>query len=139
MSEHSAGEASMDRPGLRRFLRDWFCGCGSPSEACATLLKLLRLHPLYESRGEIRAMLPDVGMRMLVLYTLDEFGLTEHGSNIESAWLTGKGAGVRAALAAEEADDFAELLGEHCWCGFDTHVQDHDCTAWIKEHEPHNA
>ena len=104
--------------GYRVYLETW-CGCGQPEEAAAALLRLLRLHPLYEHREEFEAWIPDSGVEMLLLYQLDRDGLTEHGGNVGGAWLTAKGEAVREALIREEADEFATLFDEHCACGYD--------------------
>lgn len=120
----------MDRVGLRLFLDGaWGCLCGSPQTACAALLKLLRLHPLYEHHREFEAWVPDEGVQHLLLYTIDKLGLTEHGTSIGGQWLTGKGVAVRDALAREEGDDFEALLGSHCIHGHDISDDAHDCYA----------
>lgn len=131
----------MTRAELRLYLDTWFCGCGNPEEAAGTLLRLLRLHPLYEHHAELEVWIPDMGVRMLLLYSLDRDGLTEHGGNVGGAWLTDKGQGVLDALAHEEALEaggdrdaridlqFRDLFGEYCVHGVDTDDQTHDCMA----------
>lgn len=99
----------MTRQELRVEL-EWFCGCGNNALAAATLLKLLRLHPLYENRSEFEAWITDRGIEYLLLYHLDYKELTDHGSHCGGAWLTEKGEAVRDALAREELTAFEELF-----------------------------
>jgi hypothetical protein len=106
----------MSRQELSRFL-DWYCGCGAPWEAAAALLRLLRLHPLYEHRTEFDAWIRDDGVQYWLLYHLDHLGLTEHGTNVNGAWLTKKGEQVRDALGA--IDDLETWLsGTFCSHGY---------------------
>lgn len=120
----------MTRPELRVFLDRWFCGCGSPEVATAALLRLLRLHPLYDPshQRELQAWLPDEGVRYLLLYQLDRLELTEHGGTVDGAWLSETGEALRAALERESLDNFAALHAEHCACGHDTDDLSHSCT-----------
>lgn len=117
----------MTRPELRVFLGQWFCGCGSPEDAAAALLRLLRLHPLYENRDAFKEWITDTGIEYLLLYSLDHYELTEHGGTVGGAWLTDKGEAVRKALAREEADNFEALFADHCACGYDLDDESHDC------------
>lgn len=120
----------MTRLELRVYLQSWFCGCGDPEAACATLLRILRLHPAYEHRDELAALIPDEGARLLLLYRLDRDGLTEHGGSIGGAWLTDKGTAVRDALAREESDGFEALMQAACIHGYaweDPEDADHVC------------
>lgn len=97
----------MTRAELREFLyAKWFCGCGDPEAAAVALTTLLRLHPLYESenRAQLDELVPNEGVRYLVLYGLDQAGLTEHGTVVDGAWLTPKGAEVLAALEEASGD-----------------------------------
>jgi hypothetical protein len=106
-----------------------FCGCGSPEAACAALLRLCRLHPLFNNREEFRAWLPDDGVQMLMLGLLDGREWNEHGGSIDGAWLTPEGEAFRDALAREEADGFVSLNAMHCVHGYDTDDESHDCMA----------
>ena len=121
----------MTRQELRVYLADWFCGCGHPEHACAALLRLLRLQPLYNNRAEIDAWLPDDGVQHLLLYKLSADDLTEHGGSVGGGWLTDKGRDVQAALAVEEADGFEALTESACVHGFaevdGQPYWDHDC------------
>jgi hypothetical protein len=117
------------RQELRVYLKSWFCGCGNLEDAAATLLRLLRLHPLYHGWGELAAWIPDDGVRYLLLYALDRDELTEHGYVVTGAWLTEKGEAVKAALEAEEPDGFLDLFEQSCVHGFDITDTDHDCMA----------
>lgn len=123
----------MTRPELRIFLDASFlaCGCGAPEQACRALLRLLRLHPLFDHRDEIEAWIPDSGVEYLLLYALDKWDLTEHGGTVGGAWLTDNGKAVLAALEAEETDGFHALCETHCIHGFGAEVPefDHDCMA----------
>lgn len=118
----------MTRQDLSVFLQDWFCGCGNPRDAAAALLRLLRLHPAYDHTEELEALIPDNGIRHLLLYHLDQLGLTEHGGNIGGAWLTDKGEAVQDALSREEVDGFVALLQLRCVHGF-SDDEPHDCAG----------
>lgn len=123
----------MTRQELRVVLGEWFCGCGSPRDACRALRDLLALHPLYDNREALERMIPDEGVQYLMLYTLDRFDLTEHGGSVGGAWLTDKGKAVLSALEAEAEDNW-EAVGESCCIhgysmdGSDDHLE-HDCMA----------
>lgn len=119
----------MTREELRVVLGEWFCGCGCREDAAGALLRLLRIHPLYEHQNELTAMLPDLGVKYLVLYMLDRLALTEHGGSVGGAWLTEKGEAVRDALNREAEDEFETLMRPACVHGFDIEDQDHDCMA----------
>lgn len=83
------------------------CGCGNPEAGVALAHELLKLAPLYEHREEVISLLPAEGVYYMVLGSLDEAGLLEHGSNISGSWLTPKGKWLLQALNAEP--DFAAL------------------------------
>lgn len=129
MTRQHQGDPRQRRQELRVFLSQWFCGCGNPEDACAALLRLLRLHPLYDHRAEFKEWVPDDGIEYLLLYALDRHELTEHGGSVGGAWLTPKGEAVRDALAREEGDGFEALLNNHCVHGYDFDDQAHDCMA----------
>jgi hypothetical protein len=116
---------------LRVFISEWFCGCGDPSNAARVLRDILALHPLYEHRQELEQILPDEGLRYLMLYTLDHFDLTDHGSSIGGAWLTDKGRSVLDALH-REAPAFERLSGMWCIHGYDTDTQCSLCEAELR-------
>jgi hypothetical protein len=109
---------AMTRRELRVFLQDWFCGCGSPDAAADTLRILLALHPLHSNREAFEALVPNNGIQYLLLYTLDQFDLTEHGGNVGGGWLTDKGHAVLAALDNEKADDYEALFAMSCAHGY---------------------
>lgn len=92
---------------LRVFLNGWFCGCSQPWAAVARLRDILALHPLYENRRAFDALVPDVGIQMLLLYTLGYFELNEHGGGIGGAWLTDKGKVVLEAICAHDPEVIA--------------------------------
>lgn len=83
------------------------CGCGNPEAGVALVHELLKLAPLYEHGREVEALLPAEGVYYMVLGSLDEAGLLEHGSNISGSWLTPKGTWFLQALNALE--NFAAL------------------------------
>lgn len=122
-------EGSVTRQELRVFLsEDWpLCGCGSPPLAAGALLRLLRLHPLFDHRDEFEEWVPDDGLQYLLLYGLASAELTEHGSTVDAGWLTEKGAGVRDALSAEEGDRYESLFADHCVHGYDVGDPNHSC------------
>ncbi len=108
----------MTKQELRVFLQGWFCGCGSPEAAASTLRDILALHPLYTHRPEIEQLIPHDGLQDLVLYTLDHFGLTEHGGTIGGGWLSEKGTAVLEALNRESGDGFVTLTAMACMHGY---------------------
>ena len=119
----------MTREELRVVLGEWFCGCGCPEDACAALLRMLRLHPMYEHWQEFAEWVPDDGIRYLLLYQLDRLELTEHGGSVDGGWLTDKGKTALDALAREEADGFDTLCESACIHGYLLDDEDHDCMA----------
>ena len=108
----------MSREELRVFLDQWYCGCGRPQDASATLLRILRMCPLFEHREEFEALIPDDGLEYLVLYWFTHFELMEHGGSVGGSWLTTLGEQVRDALAREESDNFETLHSQHCMHGY---------------------
>lgn len=129
MAPSESSQTAMSREELSVFLQEWFCGCGNPEDAADALLRLLRLHPMYEHGKELDEWVGDNGLAYLLLYSLDRYDLTEHGGSVMGAWLTEKGTAVRDALAREEADEFEELFTQRCVHGFDIDDESHDCMA----------
>lgn len=117
----------MDRRDVRIFFDQHFCGCGSPEAAAAAVLRLLRLHPLYEHRADFEAWIADEGIEYFLLYWLDRNELTEHGTSVGGAWLTDRGKALLDALAREEADGFEALFAQHCIHGYDVDDREHKC------------
>lgn len=75
------------------------CGCGNPETAYALVHELLKLAPFYEhSYDEIAGLIGTPGAYHLVLGSLDEAGLIEHGGGIGGSWLTPKGKWCLEAL-----------------------------------------
>lgn len=116
----------MTRQELRVFLGRWFCGCGSPDIAAGRLRDLLALHPLYDHRAELTALIPDEGTQYLLLYMLKHLGLTEHGVSITGAWLTARGQAVYTALINEASDGFQTLTESSCVHGY---IDTEECPA----------
>lgn len=108
----------MTRQELRVVLGEWFCGCGSPEVAASRLRDVLALHPLHSNRKAFKVLVPDDGLEELLLYTLDHFGLTEHGGTVGGAWLSDKGTAVLAALNREAGDKFEVLFANACLHGY---------------------
>lgn len=125
MSGHTA-EKAMGRRELRIAL-EWFCGCGTPSDAATALLYLLQLHPLYDHREEFEKFVNDDGLAYLTLYWLAHLELTEHGGTVDGGWLTDSGEAMRAGLEREESDNFEALFAQHCIHGYDSGDPRHDC------------
>ena len=122
----------MTRQELRVFLDSWWCGCGIPESAAARLRDVLALHPLYDHRKEFEQLLPDSGFQHLILYILDHFDLTEHGSGVGGGWLTDKGKAVLEALNRESLDGFETLTAGHCAHGYNVDTELMDCPECSK-------
>lgn len=92
---------------VRQWFGKYFCGCGSPELAIATLIEVL---DLYQQRGDVSTPMVDLdklkafdtkyseGMTMLMLYFMDGTGLTEHGGSVYGAWLTNLGVNLKKFL-----------------------------------------
>jgi len=115
------------RQEIRAYLDKRFCACGSPEKAVGALLRLLRLHPLFEHREEFEKWITDEGIAYLLLYMLDSDDLTEHGGSVGGGWLTENGHGLRDGLLRESADDYEALLAPHCVHGYDVGDASHEC------------
>jgi hypothetical protein len=76
--------------------------CGLPETSYALARALLTA---FRSKTSISTLLPDDGVRYLVLGALDNAGLIEHGSVIDAAWLTRKGEWYWQALTRLDYDD----------------------------------
>ncbi len=122
----------MTRQQLRVFLGEWFCGCGSPELAAQRLLDILKLHPLFDHRSEFDAIIPDDGVQMLMLYTLDHLELTEHGGSVGGGWLTDTGKAVLGALLVESQDGFAVLFEMACVHGYSVETELDGCPECSK-------
>jgi hypothetical protein len=131
--------AEISRQELRMFFdaKIPMCGCGNPGAGVALIHKLLHHHPLYEHIEEKKALLPDVGLEMLILGMLDAAELNEHGGGIGGSWLTPLGKRVRDALDRELAthpddlDPFDSFTASACIHGYSDQPEDagHDCMA----------
>lgn len=127
-------ERVLSREQLRVLVDSRFpmCDCGNPEAGVELIYEVLKLHPLYEHRDELEALLPNVGVQMVVLGLIDEAGLNEHGGNIRGSWLTPLGERVLDALdreLAEHRDDeepFESFTVSHCIHGF-YGDKEHDC------------
>ena len=108
----------MTRQELRVALAEWFCGCGAPDEACARLLDVLRLCPLHSNREAFERLVPGDGWQMLLLYSMTNYDLIEHGGSVGGSWLTDKGREVRDALEREAGDGFDALTNDCCCHGY---------------------
>lgn len=101
------------------------CGCGLPDEAYNLVRDLLSLAPLYEeSRWRLAETLTGGGAAgHIILSSLDRASLLEHGSSLNGAWLTDKGAWCLAAMRLVEYDEMAQVGYPHdggkctdaCW------------------------
>jgi hypothetical protein len=69
-----------------------FCSCGNPDAHLQTIQMGLELHKGEDKDGKLLKWINDnpvVGW--FLLYCLESWGLTEHGSNIGFGWLTQDG------------------------------------------------
>ncbi|MFF7795582.1 hypothetical protein [Streptomyces sp. NPDC007991] len=76
--------------------------CGFPEDSYDLVRDLLTA---FRSKTDALALLPDAGARYLVLAVLDRAGLIEHGSIIDTAWLTRKGEWYWHGLTRFDSDD----------------------------------
>ncbi|MER7361916.1 hypothetical protein [Nonomuraea wenchangensis] len=101
------------------------CGCGDSDGSYALVRILLGLTPFYEHLDELRALIPDSGVRHIVSSALDSAGLIEHGTSISGSWITTKGTFLLHVLT-EVGGDWDRLYGlglphdggdctEACW------------------------
>lgn len=126
----------MNRQELRIFLDEHFCGCGNPTGATASLLRLLETFDRDFDKREapylsLPKWIPDDGAMFLLVYWIDHLGLIEHGGGVLASWLTPKGEELVQALRREKEDDFEKLHETHCAHGFDVEGPDtHDCSAF---------
>lgn len=116
----------MTRQELRVAL-EFYCGCGDPQAASATLTGLLESFDDGGDRRFVDKVAPDNGAAMLILYWLTDLDLIEHGGSVSCSWLTGKGARWLEALKRERADNFEALHGMACVHGYDVTDTSHDC------------
>lgn len=110
-----------------------FCGCGDPGAALLSFRGLLRLHPLHANGNwkRLDGLIPDKGMKYLMLYWIDGLGLTEHGSLISGAWLTERGGEVLAAIDALGDDEAVAAFmaeAEDC-CIHGVNYRQDECAA----------
>ena len=118
----------MTKQEARALLGQWFCGCGQPEEATASLLRLLQLHPIYTHQREFDELVSSAGMQYLLLYMVDTMGLTEHGGSVGGAWLTDRGEALMERLRLEGvADDFRSLSESCCIHGYSIESDDEFC------------
>lgn len=102
------------------------CGCGTPEAAYELVRDILALIADHE-RGWaplVKTLIGNPGAYHLTMSALDEAGLLEHGSSLDSAWLTDKGRWYAAALRTIDTWDALEDSGyphgladctEACW------------------------
>ncbi|MET8864659.1 hypothetical protein ABZW11_17115 [Nonomuraea sp. NPDC004580] len=102
------------------------CGCGTPEAAYELVRDLLALIADHERDWAplAKTLIGNPGAYHLTMSALDEAGLLEHGSSIDSAWLTDKGRWYASALRTIESWDGLEGYGyphgmesctEACW------------------------
>lgn len=90
-----------------------FCGC---TEFRPAILRLIELLKWVKQKNEIRydKLYNSAGIYYLLVHSLDQVGLIEHGVSIRFPWLTDKGEELLAALQnfsieeIEDADDLYE-------------------------------
>jgi hypothetical protein len=89
------------------------CGCGRPNEAYSLVRDILALAPLYEeNRWRLAETLTGGGAaHHIILSALDRAELMEHGSSLDGAWLTDKGAWCLAAMRTVEFAEISEQGG----------------------------
>lgn len=83
-----------------------WCGCGEPVASLEFLGKVLRA--IYAGDTSVLDdLIPyktKTGLSFGYLYTLDAYGLIEHGTDIRYGWLTDKGKEVMKAIFAYDLE-----------------------------------
>ena len=97
---------------MHEWVFDWFCGCGDPEGALDFLRDTLGIiNSEFDERWDrMQARFPDSPMSWTYLYTLDDKGLIEHGSNIRGCWLTDRGKEVLAGLNAHSSEQIIDWM-----------------------------
>lgn len=87
-----------------------FCGCGAPSEA----IKLIRDYLINALNGKMFFDDPYLSgnerTNWFVLYSLDAWGLLEHGGGVCGSWLTDNGHEMCVFLASLSEEEIETLL-----------------------------
>lgn len=93
------------------------CGCGNPADALLLVRKILSAldDPIHKVNfAGLREAVPGTGARMLILGSLTEANLIEHGGGIDGSWLTEDGSrfltAMRAAFAEGDEDAADEWI-----------------------------
>ena len=97
-----------------------FCGCGDPGAAIMLIRRVLELHDDDDFPRLTRNLISDDGMRMLILGSLDDAGLLEHGGTIDGSWLTEDGRRFLTVMRgafndpddAEDAEEFVDDISQ---------------------------
>ncbi|WP_143661182.1 hypothetical protein [Streptomyces sp. M41(2017)] len=86
------------------------CGCGNPDEAYVLVRDLLSLAPYYENEGwRLAETLTGGGAaHHIIMSVIDVAELTEHGSSVNGAWLTPKGAWCLQAMRTVSFEEMSE-------------------------------
>lgn len=83
------------------------CGCGNP-EASYELVRDILVQVAddqHEGTSHARTLVGNLGAHQLIFAALETAGLLDHGTTIDSAWLTDKGRWYAAALRTIEVWD----------------------------------
>ncbi|MFG3585106.1 hypothetical protein [Streptomyces sp. NPDC047990] len=101
------------------------CGCGNPDDAYTLVRDLLALAPFYENeRWRLAQTLTGGGAaHHIIMSVLDVAELTEHGTTINGAWLTPKGAWCLQAMRAVPFEQLSDsglphdgrACNDDCW------------------------
>lgn len=87
------------------------CGCGDPASAVMLIRSILERHSDNDFPRELEDLLPDETIRHIVLASLTNINVLEHGGTIEGSWLTENGKHLLASMRESFAmgdDDAAE-------------------------------
>ncbi|MFI5992481.1 hypothetical protein ACIBAC_11590 [Streptomyces sp. NPDC051362] len=106
----SVGEGTLDHL-YKIFYEDLgLCGCGNPGDAYALVRDLLALAPFYEDEHwRLAETLTGGGAaHHIIMSVIDVAELTEHGSSVNGAWLTPKGAWCLHAMQAASFGQMGE-------------------------------
>lgn len=99
----------MDNIKLGELLNEMdFCYCNIPEEGLKELKNILNLMPLYKDNNlkKLEKIIPNEGIKHLLLSYLSSYNLIEHGGTLRGSWLTDLGEETRDCLNSININKF---------------------------------